>query len=1618
MTDSKNFRLNRLYMGLLVGLCGGSAQAATFAVDTVVDTPDINPGDGIAADGAGRTSLRSAIEEAVALGGSHIINFDSALVANGDLTITLSLFDTGLDGGELGATAFIIGNNTDITINGPTGDNGVTVERTATSNNRFRLFHVQPGSSLDVSNLAFGNGAAVGGNTGSRTAGAGGGAGLGGGILNQGTVVLDGVTMFGHSATGGAGGNGGAASDGGAGGGGAGGSGGQSSSNTGGVGGGPNGGGVNGGAGGDGGGGGGGRGRSGAGSGSGQAGGAGGLFGGAGGGGGSLCTGGGSGVCTGGNGGLGGFGGGGGGGGSVVSFNYTRNVGIGGGGGFGGGAGTNGRADRNSFQPSGDGGGGAGFGGAIFNYGGDLSVRNSTISGSTATGGGSGGLTPYGGPGGPVADGGGGDGFGAAIFSMNNGATDASVSLRHVTIADSSVAGGVSNLTPGTGQGAVYVLGNGGNSVASINNTIVANTTGGNDVQVNTIGGGTATANGQGNLIESHAGFTGTIDVSSDPNLAGLADNRGPTPTHALNDSSPAIDAGNPAEIGGLSTDQRGGIFDRIADGDLNGSLVVDIGAYELIQIDYADAPDFIPGTGDAEVLLQNGNDDFRISAAGTNGDTARAANNSRVAYNATNNEYLIVWVADNDATDNEFEVWGRRVDGDTRQLIGGQFRISAMDADGNRDAFAPDVAWSSVTNQYMVVWQGDNIAGLDNKFEIYARFVSNSGALLGSQIRVSTMGTDADTGSRAANPEVDYSTTSNEFLVVWAGDVNTGDDGLLDNENEIFGQRFDADTFSPLGGRMQISRMGGANGASINYRADDPQLTWNAATDEYFVVWNSDDNANGTVDNEFEVFGRRVAGGGGPLGATQTRLTTLGGVGSILSRTSNPAVAYNPDDNQFMVVFRGDDELVSDGENEIFGQRVTASTGAPNGSYFLISDVGLPGSTSFAGFTPGVAYNPITANYTVVFHGDEAADNENEIWARRVDAAGAAIDTNEVRLTQVGPDGATNFGVFNADLAYNGANSDMLVVFHGDDNTPPLVDGETEVFGQIVTDTLLVDYQTRGADDGPAHIRVAGMAIGALTDNDPNGLPSVDADGDDLNNLDDEDGIAGVIEFTATAPVVTVNVTNTSGAAATLYGWIDYDGDGVFDNATERAMTAVADGTNAGDVDLTFPVPPVGAAPLTVARLRLSSDAAAANATGLATGGEVEDHLAINNIDTTPDGFSFTDVIDVPVSTAQTSNLIDVTGINSPTPIAVTGGSYSINGGPFVTGADMVVDGDQVAVQHTSSASFSDTVDTELTIGGVSDTFSSTTEAEDTVPEVFAFTDQVDVPLNDVRTSDTITVMGINSTAAITVTGGSYSINGGAFVSTPGTVVDGDEVRVQHTSSSSFSDSVDTELTIGGVSDTFTSTTVVEDTVPEVFAFTDQVDVPLNDLRTSDTITVMGINSTAAITVTGGSYSINGGAFVSTPGTVVDGDEVRVQHTSSSSFNDTVDTELTIGGVSDTFSSTTFAEDTTPASFTFVDQFGVPLSSEQTSNMITVNDINLPTPIAVTGGSYSINGGPFVTTPGTVEAGNVVAVRHTASADYETTVDTELTIGDVSDTFSSTTESDLIFEDGFEGIN
>ncbi len=171
---------------------------------------------------------------------------------------------------------------------------------------------------------------------------------------------------------------------------------------------------------------------------------------------------------------------------------------------------------------------------------------------------------------------------------------------------------------------------------------------------------------------------------------------------------------------------------------------------------------------------------------------------------------------------------------------------------------------------------------------------------------------------------------------------------------------------------------------------------------------------------------------------------------------------------------------------------------------------------------------------------------------------------------------------------------------------------------------TGVENYHTLAANNGPRHTidqTQTTLFLGAGVDGDTAVQQRIGAQGDDLfaaGGRDDEDGVLNPLDLQATVgtnPVVTIQATNKTNQAATLYGWIDLNRNGLFENATERTQVTVPAGTDDGRFALKFPLATAGAIGQTYARFRLSTDVASANSTGLASDGEVEDYrFAIRN--------------------------------------------------------------------------------------------------------------------------------------------------------------------------------------------------------------------------------------------------------------------------------------------------------------------------------------------------------------------------------------------------------------------
>lgn len=457
---------------------------------------------------------------------------------------------------------------------------------------------------------------------------------------------------------------------------------------------------------------------------------------------------------------------------------------------------------------------------------------------------------------------------------------------------------------------------------------------------------------------------------------------------------------------------------------------------------------------------LEVGNNDMRLSNTGPDGDVNFETYAPDVAYNATDNQYLVVWHGNTRAAglnDTELEVYGQRVDAATGAEVGGDTRLSDMGGDGNPAfaALAPAVAFGN--GQYAVVWYGDESGEgfLDDEFEIFEQLVNGqTGAETGvNDRRLTRMGPPGYPDAAAFVPDVAFNSKNNEFFVVWAGSDNSGE--LRIGEDEIFGQRINATNGSLIGGPIRLSDMG-INGAK-SYDAKTPAVTYNPINNQYFVVWSGDDDSNFLVDEEFEIYGQRVNAQNGLELGLDTRLSDMGPDSSPEYDALLPDVAFNSVNNEYLVVWVGDDDAAPfvNEEFEIFAQRVSA-TGSEIGTDFRLSDMGPNGDIAFAADAPAVAYSSVANEYFVVWSGDDniapLVDGETEIFGQRVSGAvGQEVGNNDMRLSDMGPDGSGSYDAKDPDVAYNNRTNEYLVVWSSEDDQNGMVKGEVEIFGQRV---------------------------------------------------------------------------------------------------------------------------------------------------------------------------------------------------------------------------------------------------------------------------------------------------------------------------------------------------------------------------------------------------------------------------------------------------------------------------------------------------------------------------------------------------------------------------------------
>lgn len=220
-----------------------------------------------------------------------------------------------------------------------------------------------------------------------------------------------------------------------------------------------------------------------------------------------------------------------------------------------------------------------------------------------------------------------------------------------------------------------------------------------------------------------------------------------------------------------------------------------------------------------------------------------------------------------------------------------------------------------------------------------------------------------------------------------------------VNDQNEIFGQVLASDG-PVIGANFRISDMGPPG--QVDFDAEDPDVTYNPALNNYLVVW-----SGGDARFQNEIYGQFITNNGAETGVNDFRISDMGPDGDANFDAFNPSVCYNLHDSSFLVVWDGDDntgDLVN-GELEIYGQFISDDGMEIGPNDFRISDMGPDGNSSFRANLPEVVFNTRDTSYLVAWRGDNMVGEaffRQEVYGQLLLGNGQEAGPNDFRISNI----------------------------------------------------------------------------------------------------------------------------------------------------------------------------------------------------------------------------------------------------------------------------------------------------------------------------------------------------------------------------------------------------------------------------------------------------------------------------------------------------------------------------------------------------------------------------------------------------------------------------------------
>ncbi len=357
----------------------------------------------------------------------------------------------------------------------------------------------------------------------------------------------------------------------------------------------------------------------------------------------------------------------------------------------------------------------------------------------------------------------------------------------------------------------------------------------------------------------------------------------------------------------------------------------------------------------------------------------------SAAAFNSRSNQFVEVYALDVSGY-GEYEIYGRRLDGETLEPIGEEIRISRMGPDGDPrfQATDPDVSYDPVGDRYLVVWSGEK--SVDGRFEVYGQFLGGgTGAEIGQDdFRITYSGAEGTPAFGAFRPRVTALGSSGQYYLCWHADTRV--DGAFD----VFGQRLGDDGL-PLGSPLRLNSVSAAGLASS---ARNPALAYNPDRGEVLVAW----QGPGLGGAEPRVLAARFnASTGAALGGGAVVVGPGADEKLPAGSDSPPAVCLARQKGEYLVTW-------SSFEGRILGRRVDAATGE------LLGYGSIPISAGVGGSHPAVSQSDGSDKFLVVWQQD-VGGGKQEIAGQRIDAL-RGLRSGELTfpVSRTGPEGNSSY--------------------------------------------------------------------------------------------------------------------------------------------------------------------------------------------------------------------------------------------------------------------------------------------------------------------------------------------------------------------------------------------------------------------------------------------------------------------------------------------------------------------------------------------------------------------------------------------------------------------------------